>query len=215
MMTVQGRPGVSHGERAAGSGGLRSALSSAAAAVSLSVALCAAPPAALAIFNTGDPITNPQVQSCRPLDTVSPVTGTATGAGGTLGAATHLFASLAAAAWVVAVQVVEGLARRQLDGEADSDVGGRWCDRMQDALATVIASEKSLVALKSEIVDMSASCPAPTFSCDMSQLLKKASGRLSGASVCVSARPTSAAGTRTSAPLPSLTQGRWGVHCRR
>ena len=59
--------------------------------------------------------------------------------------------------------------------------GDGVCDGiMQDALATVIASEKSLVALKSEIVEMSASCPAPTFSCDMSQLLKKASGRLSG-----------------------------------
>ena len=58
---VQGRPGGSHADKRAAvpSGGLRGALSAAA----LSVALCAAPPA-VALFNTGDPITNPQVQCC-------------------------------------------------------------------------------------------------------------------------------------------------------
>jgi hypothetical protein len=48
-------------------------------------------------------------------------------------------------------------------------------------LATVVAAEKALVALKGDINEMSLTCPAPTFSCDMSQLLKKSSGRLSGA----------------------------------
>uniref|UniRef100_A0A7S0R6R2 Uncharacterized protein n=1 Tax=Pyramimonas obovata TaxID=1411642 RepID=A0A7S0R6R2_9CHLO len=50
----------------------------------------------------------------------------------------------------------------------------------QDALAAVVATRKALESLSREITEMGADCPAPTYTCDMSQLLKKASGRVSG-----------------------------------
>mmetsp|Transcript_37377 Transcript_37377/g.71624 ORF Transcript_37377/g.71624 Transcript_37377/m.71624 type:complete len:233 (+) Transcript_37377:84-782(+) len=50
----------------------------------------------------------------------------------------------------------------------------------QDALAAVLASRQALDSLKVEIKDMSKDCVAPTYNCDLSQLLKKSSGRISG-----------------------------------
>lgn len=50
----------------------------------------------------------------------------------------------------------------------------------KEALATVVATQATMDALRADIVEMSKDCPAPTFSCDMSQLLKKSSGRVSG-----------------------------------